>query len=592
VTKRYRGGLLLALVGVMFLPASPAAAMPAGVTKALDYLRARQRADGGFSYNSASGSATTTPWAMLAIAAGGNNPSRWKSHGRSPVTFLQDTNLVTAAANSGNAPEYYALCILAYKAANRTDLLTNAGSTQIDLVGKLESYQALPYGYYAPGTGAALSTTTTAWAVLGLVAARESGPPLDAAVTWLQTAAASDGSGGGPNGDGGYGSQPATTSDTTDTALVLQALDAAQVSRQSAVMKHAAEFIKQRQTTSGSWAGGFVDTQGGYVNALSTAMAIEGLHAAGIDPHGLSQNGHSPYTFLARLLQANGSYLEFPGDLGNVMGATMEAAVALSGHWLPVAHGPNRLTRFAPSFETSSILPKNGARFAGGSVEITARYFDGAGGTGIDVHAVRVTVDGVNETHHAHVTISRVTLDLTKLSDGRHTWSVTVSDRAGNRATIEGTFTVAVPAATGGGTHSGGSGTGAGSSGTGSGGTTTHHTPTPSPTASATLSPSPSGFTPSASPFPSGSITPSASASVTGQVAGGGGGPGGGDGTAIAVGTTLAALVPLGFVGSWLVRRRLLGVMGGAARGETLPQDVSFWRSHRRAGGPPPAGEE
>ena len=593
MTKTYRGALLLVLVGALFLPASPAVATPTGVTKALDYLRARQRADGGFSYNSASGSATTTPWAMLAIAAGGNDPGLWRSHGRSPVSFLQDTNLVTAAADSGNAPAYYALCILAYKAADRTDLLASAGSTQIDLVGKLESYQALPYGYYAPGTGAALSTTTTAWAVLGLVAAHESGPPVDAAVAWLQAAAASNGSGGGPNGDGGFGSQPATTSDTTDTALVLQALDAYGVSRQNQVMKDAAAFIEQRQTTSGSSAGGFVDTEGGYVNALSTAMAIVGLRAEGIDPHGLSQNGHTPYTFLAKLLQANGSYHEFPGDLGNVMGATMEAAVALSGHWLPVAHGPDRLTRFAPSFATSSVLPKSGARFAGRSVEITARYVDNAGGTGIDAHAVRVTVDGVDQTRHAHVTASRVMLDLTALSDGRHEWSVTVSDRAGNLATVEGTFTVTVPAATGGGTHSGGSG---GGTGTGSGGTGAHRTPTPtptpSPTPSATLSPSPGGFTPSASPFPSGSITPSASAPVTGRVAGGGGGPGGGDGTAIALGTTLAALVPLGFVGSWLVRRRLLGVMGGAARGETLPQAASVWRSHKRTSGPPPAGEE
>ncbi len=599
MTKTYRGVLLLALVGVLFVPAAPAAAAPAGVTKALDYLRAHQRTDGGFSYTGASGSAVTTPWATLAIAAGANSPGLWKSDGRSPVGFLQDTNLVTAATNSGNAAAYYALCILAYKAANRTDLLASAGSTQIDLVGKLESYQSLTDGFYAPGSGTALSTTTTAWAVLALVGAHESGPPVSEAVAWLQAAAASDGSGGGPNGDGGYGSQPLTTSDTTDTALAVQALVAAGVARQDQVVKDAAAFIEERQATessSGSWAGGFVDTQGGYVNAFSTAMAIEGLNAAGVDPHGLAQSGHTPYTFLARLLQANGSYHEFPGDLGNVMGATMQVAVALSGHTLPVPHGPNKLTHFAPSFATSHVLPKAGARFAGRAVEITARYFDNAGGTGIAAHAVRVTVDGVNRTGHAHVTTSRLRLDLTKLTDGRHTWSVTAVDRAGNRATIERTFTVAVPVATGGGTHAGGGstgGTGSGSSGTGSGsGTATHHTSTPTATPSATLSPS-SGYTPTASPFPTGSTTPSASASVTGQVAGGGGGgSGGGNHAAIAVGTALAALVPLGFVGSWLVRRRLLGVLGGAARGQTLPQDASFWRSHQRASGPPPAGEE
>jgi hypothetical protein len=278
------------------------------------------------------------------------------------------------------------------------------------------------------------------------------------------------------------------------------------------------------------------------------------------------------------------------------MGATLQAVVALSGHTLPVPHGPDRLTRFAPSFAMSYVSPNNGARFAGRSVEITARYFDNAGGTGINAHAVRVTVDGVNRTHNAHITTSRLWLVLTGLSDGRHTWSVTVVDHAGNRTTVERSFTVAVKVITGGGgAESGGTGTGSGgtgagsSTGSGSGGTTTHHTPTPTP--SATLSPG-GGSTPTASPFPTGGVTPSASASVTGQVAGGGGGSGGDDGAAIAVVSTLVALVPLGFVGSWLVRRRLLGVMGGAPRGETLPQDVSFWRSHKQASGPPPAGKE
>jgi hypothetical protein len=61
--------------------------------------------------------------------------------------------------------------------------------------------------------------------------------------------------------------------------------------------------------------------------------------------------------------------------------------------------------------------------------------------------------------------------------------------------------------------------------------------------------------------------------------------------TAAVVGTTLAALVPLGFFGSWLVRRRLVGVMDGATRGEILPRDASVWqRFWKPSGGRPPAG--
>ena len=61
--------------------------------------------------------------------------------------------------------------------------------------------------------------------------------------------------------------------------------------------------------------------------------------------------------------------------------------------------------------------------------------------------------------------------------------------------------------------------------------------------------------------------------------------------TAAVVGTTLAALVPLGFFGSWLVRRRLVGVMDGATKGEILPREASVWqRFWKPSGGRPPAG--
>jgi hypothetical protein len=57
------------------------------------------------------------------------------------------------------------------------------------------------------------------------------------------------------------------------------------------------------------------------------------------------------------------------------------------------------------------------------------------------------------------------------------------------------------------------------------------------------------------------------------------------------VGTTLAVLVPLGFAGSWLVRRHLLGVMDGASKGTILPPGSSVWqRFWKSSGGAPPGG--
>ena len=601
MTTTYRGVLLLLVlpvVALLLVPAGAAASVPAGVTKALDYLNTRQRTDGGFSYSSARGNASDTPWAMLAIAAGANNPAGWKVDARSPVSFLQATNLVAAAADSGNPPEYYALCILAYLAADRTDLLSNAGSGQIDLVAKLESYQTLTGGYYSPTLGAATAATeTTAWAVLGLVAAHQSGTSLSGAVDWLQKPAAADGSGGGPNPDGGFGTQPTAPSSTTITSLVVQALVAGRVAADGALVQSAAHFITTMQTSGG----GFHDIAGGDPSAPSTAWAIEGLHAAGVSANQVT-GGHTPYTFLARLRQTNGSYNEFATDMGDVMNSTLQAAIALSGATLPVHRSANVVTRFAPSF-AGTVLPRSGARYAGSTVLVKAAYHDNTNGTGIHTAAVRLTVDGKSRTAAAHITASGLHLELTRLANGAHTYLIVVRDHAGNVVLLRRTFTVAVPTSTGGGTHPG-SGTTApkgGSSNTGTGSTgTVHHTatltPTPTPTPAATISPSPSVLpgatltpTPSSS-LPGALVTPSPSASITGQVSGSGG-SGGGTNTSALVGTTLAALVPLGFFGSWLVRRRLIGVMDGASRGEILPHESSVWqRFWKSSGGQPPAG--
>ena len=602
MTKTYRGALVLVVVGALLVPATASAAVPAGVTKGLDYLHASQRTDGGFSYGSVHGNTSDTPWAMLAITAGGNNPARWQVDERSPITFLQDTNLESAAKSSGNVPEYYALCILAYRAANRTDLLSSAGSTQIDLVGRLMSYQYPTYGYYSPGEPAttAAATETTAWAILGLIAAHQSGPPVSSAVAWLQTAAQNNGSGGGPNADGGFGSQPNFQSSTTITSLVVQALVSAGVSPAGKVVQGAAGFIESMQLKGG----GFQDTQSGFANAPSTGWAIEGLRAGGVDPHKLVLGGRSPYTFLSSLRQKNGSYFEFPSDIGDVMGATIQATIALGNKTLPIPHGPDVLTHFDPRFVTGTVAPKNGARFASATVLVKAAYRDNLNGTGVKASAISVTLDGKSKTKAAHITASHLRLQLTKLADGSHTLVITVHDWAGNAVRVERSFTVAVPtggggSSTGGGTHPGGSGEGSGGGsggeGTGGGGTTVHHTASPTPRATISSSPTVSpGITLTPTPsssFPNTLTSPSPSASVTGQAAGSSGSGGGGN-TAAVVGATLAVLVPLGFAGSWLVRRHLMGVMGGASRGEILPRGSSVWRRFWKSSGgpPPPAG--
>ena len=591
MTKTYRGAPLLALVIALLLPTTAAAAVPVSVTKGLDWLHTRQRSDGGLSYTSSSGNPFDTPWTMFAIAAGNNGPSRWKIDGHSTVTFLQDTNLAAAATNSGNAPEYYALCILAYRAAGRTDLLTSAGNPQIDLIGKLKSFQLLPDGYYSPAKPATTdaATETTAFAVLGLFAAHQSGPPLSYAVAWLKANANSR----SDLGAGGFGSSPATESSTTVTSLVVQALVAVEgptAGPTDQIVQDAAQFIETMQKGSG---GGFEDTTQGFVNAPSTAWAIEGLNAAGLHP---SQLRPSPYAFLKSLRHKNGSTYEFTGgDIGDVLNATTQATIALSGKTLPItlASSHNVATRFDPSFNSDSVVPKRGARFAGRTVEVQASYHDNANGTGINAAAVTVSVDGKSKTRAAHISASHLSLQVTKLKNGSHTFVIRIHDKAGNDAYTQHNFTIAVPASgggTGGGTHPGGTTGNSGSSTSSGTGTTVHSKPTPKATISPSQGVSPGvTLTPTpASSFPASGVSPSPSASVTGQVAGSGSGGGGGGHTAAIVGTALAALVPLGFAASWIVRRNLMGAMAGASRGEILQGGSSVWQRFWKSGGSPP----
>jgi hypothetical protein len=70
-----------------------------------------------------------------------------------------------------------------------------------------------------------------------------------------------------------------------------------------------------------------------------------------------------------------------------------------------------------------------------------------------------------------------------------------------------------------------------------------------------------------------------------------GSGGGGGGHTAAYVGGALVALIPLGFAGSWLVRRHLADVMAGSYKGRVLPADRSVWQRFWKSSGGAPSGD-
>ena len=621
--KTYRGVALLALALVLVVPgsalATPSTTRHHHVVKGLDWLHTRQRSSGGFSYISTASSPYDTPWAMLAIAAGNNGPSHWKKAGKSPINYLQSIDLTSAAGQSDNVPKYYALCILAYKAARRTDLLRSAGSGQIDLVNKLESYATTvttsgepDQVYFAPVPGNTLkSTETTGWAILALVAARQSGAMIDDAVTWLEQTAVNVSSNPHDPNNGGFGREPKAESTTSYTGLVLQALDAADVANTDGTVQGGVDFLRGLQRTNG----GFVDTPGAtiaYVSSPVTSWAIQGLGASGVDSstwvttdgHG---KRHSPYGYLIDRQVRNGSFYEFAGDKGDTIGATTQSTMALTGKWLPItlADKYDRTAHYNPWFRKGTVKPVNGTKSKVRTVTIQASYRDNPYGTGIKLAAVHVRVDGVSKTKAASVTASHLSLRLTKLKDGKHTVVFSIGDHAGNSARTTRTFTVAVPTPTprpspsstppgGGNTRPGGGSTGGG----------TVITPTSRPTTAPSASATPAQTTPPTAnipgatlspvptPTPSFPLTPAASpsASVAGVVVGSSSGSGGGGGASAAgVAAVIAALVALACLGAFLVRRHLLDTMSGASRGYILHEGSSAWQRFWKPAGTPPA---
>ncbi len=374
---------LAVLLGL--LCASPVWAATATTSRALDYLAAHERTDGGFSYAQSAGNPQATLWATLAIAAAGYGPSRFVRAGHSPIAYLQDTDLASAAAASGNAPVFYAQCILAFRAAGRSDLLYGAGTGQLDLLSALASYQCASGCYAATAASLEQATQTTAWALLGLAGAEQSGPQASAALQWLTSPQAAGG--GGPNPDGGFGPCPGSASTVTDTALVLEALQAARLASSSSEVQGAAHYLATMQLPGG----GFQESTAGYANALSSAWAIGGLEAAGLDPHSYTIGGRSAFAFLARLQQANGSLDEYASDLGDVLSATCQSLIAFSRKTLasPLTPTSERPCPDLPHF-LPGALPAQHARLTSASVLVKARYADSAGGTGIARSRVRL----------------------------------------------------------------------------------------------------------------------------------------------------------------------------------------------------------
>ena len=303
-----RAGMLPALVLAVILAQGVGlgAAGDARAASVSGYLLAAQNADGGFGPAPGAGSTgLETGWAALGLAAGGHNPQEVRSGGHSALDYIR------AAGWAGDVG-----------ALERTILVVRAAGLPAtsfgghDLVASLESQ--------IRGDGSvADQVNLTAFAVLALRAAGIA--PGTRTLSWLVHQ---------QNADGGFSfATGGSTSDADDTGAALQALGGSGGAAARA-RSRAVAFVRAQQDGDG----GFASQPGGDSNAQSTAWAVQGLLAAGVDPSSLHRGGApSPLQFIGSLVASDGHVAYSRSSDQTPVWVTGEAAMALAGRPLPLA---------------------------------------------------------------------------------------------------------------------------------------------------------------------------------------------------------------------------------------------------------------
>jgi hypothetical protein len=390
--------IALALVAVLGLPAT-ASAGP--LAKALDHLASRQdRAGGGLAIGGGT-DPVYTAWGAIAVAAAGEDPAAWR---RGPAS------LAGALARPLRRPLLGDI--------ERTAVAAAAAGLDPRDVGGRNLVRDVLRAQDADGTIGG-DPFTTAWGILALRAA--SLPPGSRAIRLAVAALERT-----QRGDGGWSlASKAPGSSPNTTSAAIQALVAAgRDPRRSPALRRARAFLGRAQNPDG----GFPPIAGGQSDALTTAWVVVALHALGLRPADPPWSwGGGPLGLLRRRQGADGGVRNAALSEAPSVWATAEAALALSGRWLPVAHPLGRRARRAPWAVWRT--PRAGGRVQG---PLVVRYRDDPGGTGVDPDRVRLVVAGVDVTSRAIVTSVAVQLAATAVPPGSVPVSLLIADRAGN----------------------------------------------------------------------------------------------------------------------------------------------------------------
>jgi hypothetical protein len=293
--------LLIALLGVFLLAPVPATAKSPTVS----WLQRVENADGGFPATpGGESSPEITAWAMLGMEAAGVNPLDVGRRGHSPVDYLRRN------VSDLRSPGDLARTILALSGAGVDGRHFAGHDLATRLAGRRRgngSYQGWP--------------NSTAFAVMALRASGSSAG-VRRSLAWLRRV---------QNSDGGWGAVPGAPGDPDSTGAVLQALGGG-----SGTAGRAVRYLRRSQKRSGGWPLGAA----GAVNSQSTAWAVQGLLAAGVDAASVRRGGRTGLDYLAARRASNGHYRYSSSSDQTPVWVTGQALVAAELKPFPLAPVP------------------------------------------------------------------------------------------------------------------------------------------------------------------------------------------------------------------------------------------------------------